>query len=143
MRRLSLIPILLSLCLGGLPAAAADFDGTKPVLCSLYAVTECPQDGPCASVTPESVSLPPFVKIDLAAKTVMPAKAAEVERRSEIRSLERIGGRVILQGADAGPADQKRALGWTASLSEETGKLVLSVAGDDVAFVIFGACLAL
>lgn len=143
MRRTIVVAALFALCLGALPAGADDLGGAKTLLCSVRSVSECSQEGPCTGVTPESVSLPLFLKIDLAGKSVMPAKPTEGSRRSEIKSVDRIGGRLILQGSDGGPEEEKRSMGWTASISEETGKLVLSVAGTDVGFVIFGACLAL
>ena len=142
-RRMGLLLILVAVCLGVSPAAADDFDGSKPLLCSLSSVAECTPEGPCTSTTPESVSLPLFVKIDLAAKAVLPARQTEGGRRSEIKFTERVGGRLILQGAEAGPEEQKRGRGWTATISEETGKLVLSVAAGDVGFIVFGACLPL
>jgi len=142
-RRMGLILILFAVCLGALPAAADDFDGSKPLLCSMFSVVECTPEGQCSNVTPESVSLPLFVKIDPAAKTVRPARQTEDNRSSEIKFVARVGGRLVLQGAEGGPEEQKRGRGWTASVSEETGRFVLTVSAEDVAFVVFGACLAL
>jgi hypothetical protein len=109
----------------------------------MSSVSECTPEGPCIPVTPESVSLPLFVKIDLAARAVVPARPGESERRSEIKVVERVGGQLILQGAEGGPEEQKVGRGWTASVSEETGKMVLTVSAPDVGFVVFGACLPL
>jgi hypothetical protein len=140
---MGLLLILVAVCLGVSPAAADDFDGSKPLLCSLSSVAECTPEGPCTSTTPESVSLPLFVKVDLAAKAIVPARPSEGDRRSEIKVIEHVGGRLILQGAEGGPEEQKTGRGWTASVSEETGKMVLTVSAPDVGFVVFGACLPL
>jgi hypothetical protein len=126
-----------------LPAGAQDFGSSKTLLCSMSSVAECTPEGPCTPVTLESVSLPPFVKIDLAAKAVVPAREGQGDRRSEIKFVERVGGQLILQGAEGGPEEQKVGRGWTASVSEETGKMVLTVSAPDVGFVVFGACLPL
>jgi hypothetical protein len=32
-------------------------------------------------------------------------------------------------------------LGWTIAIAEDTGKVVMTASGDQVAFVVFGACL--
>ncbi len=52
---------------------------------------------------------------------------------SKIEKMERAGGVVLLSGT-------KNGRGWNLSLTEATGYMVLTVAGDPVAFVVFGAC---
>jgi len=37
----------------------------------------------------------------------------------------------------------KDGLGWTIAISEGTGRVVMTASGDQVAFVVFGACLPL
>lgn len=34
-------------------------------------------------------------------------------------------------------------LGWSAAITQDRGRLVLSASGEGVAFVVFGACAAL
>jgi hypothetical protein len=31
-------------------------------------------------------------------------------------------------------------VGWSLAIAEDTGKMVLTASGDDVGFVVFGAC---
>jgi len=33
------------------------------------------------------------------------------------------------------------SVGWTASVSEETGKMVVTAAGNEVAFIVYGVCM--
>ena len=54
---------------------AGDFDGSKALLVSVIRVVECTPDGSCREVTPASVQLPQFLKIDFANSTIMPATA--------------------------------------------------------------------
>lgn len=123
------------------PATAGDFDGSKPVLCSVVTVLECtPEDG-CRRVTPESVAVPQFLAVDFEKKTVRPAAKSEGDRSSAIKRMERLGGKLILQGADEGIQDVRDSVGWTASVSGETGKLVVTAAGNEVAFNVYGACI--
>jgi hypothetical protein len=56
--------------------------------------------------------------------------------------MERVEGKLILQGAEDGVENVRDGLGWTAAISEESGKFILSASGEEVAFVIFGACIA-
>lgn len=136
------IAVLLLLSLS-IAATAGDFDGSKPVLCSVVTVIECtPGDG-CREVMPESVAVPQFLTVDLANKTVRPAGKSEGDRSSAIKRMERLGGKLILQGADEGIQDVRDSVGWTAAVSEETGKFVVTAAGNEVAFIVYGACLSL
>ena len=136
------IAVLLLLSLSN-TAHAGDFDGSKPVLCSVVKVIECTPEGGCREVTPESVAVPQFLSVDLEKKTVSPAGKSEGDRSSSIKRMERIGGKLILQGADEGIQDVRDSVGWTATISEETGRFVLTAAGDQEAFIVYGACLPL
>jgi hypothetical protein len=142
MKQLLPVTIVLSLLFGlSAVAVAGDFDGSQPVLCSVVSVTECtPADG-CRAVMPESVAVPRFLRVDFDKKIVVPAGKGGGDRSSAIKRMERIGGQLILQGADEGIQDVRDSVGWTASVSEETGKLVVTAAGSEVAFVVYGACI--
>ena len=52
-------------------------------------------------------------------------------------------GKLILQGAEDGVEGVRDGLGWTLAISEEIGRMVLTASGDNVGFVIFGACTPL
>jgi hypothetical protein len=122
-------------------SAAGDFDGTKPVLCSVFTVTECTATDGCIAVTPESVAVPRFLVVDFEKKIVKPAGTDGGKRSSDIKRTDRIGGQLIIQGADEGIQDVRDSVGWTATVSEETGKFVVAAAGNEVAFIVHGACI--
>jgi hypothetical protein len=48
---------------------------------------------------------------------------------------------LILQGAEDGYKEVRDGTGWSMAISEETGKMVLTESGNQVGFVIFGACI--
>jgi hypothetical protein len=48
-----------------------------------------------------------------------------------------------MQGAEDGIEGVRDGLGWTLAIAEETGNMVLTGSGDEVAFVVFGACTPL
>ena len=97
---------------------AADFDTSKPLLCSITDVKECTPDGDCQK------------------------RSLEGKEPTSIKVMERIEGKLILQGAEEGPDKVHDGLGWTAAISEENGKLIFTASGDEVAFVAFGTCVA-
>ena len=122
---------------------AGDFDGTRPLLVSIIRVVECVPDGTCREVTPASVELPQFLKIDFTKKTIRPAANDNTKPPTVIERQEVVDGKLILQGAEDGYEKLHDGLGWTIAISEETGQVVLTASGDQVAFVVFGAALPL
>jgi hypothetical protein len=123
-------------------AQAADFDGSKPLLCSVISITECTSEGGCQKTTIENAGIPQFLKVDVSNKTVSPAPSVEGRKPTPIERMERVEGKLILQGAEDGVENVRDGLGGTAAISEESGKFILSASGEEVAFVIFGACIA-
>ncbi|MFZ0611633.1 MAG: hypothetical protein WAM73_05290 [Desulfobacterales bacterium] len=124
-------------------AAAVDFDGSKALLCSVVTVIESTLDNGCSQVSPESVALPQFLKVDFEQKIIRPAGVNDGDRTSVIRRMERMGGRLILQGADEGIRDVRESVGWTAAISEATGRFVVTASGEEEAFIVYGACIPL
>jgi hypothetical protein len=104
---------------------------------------ECTPDDGCRAVTIESLDLPRFLKIDLNKKTIDPVSESDTRPGSVIERMERVDGKLILQGAEDGYASVRDGLGWTIAIAEGTGKVVMTASGDQVAFVVFGACLPL
>lgn len=70
-----------------------------------------------------------------------PARPIEGRPPTEIKRTERVDGKLILQGAEDGIENVRDGLGWTVAISEETGKFILTASGEDVVFVVFGACI--
>jgi hypothetical protein len=128
-------------CPFSVAAVAGDFDGSRPLLFSAIKVIECTPGGACSEVTAESISLPHFLRIDFEKKTVTPASGSEERPATGIERMERVDGKLILQGAEDGIEGVRDGLGWTMAIAEDTGKAILTASGEEVAFVIFGACL--
>ena len=124
-------------------AEAGDFDGSKSLLLSVIRVVECTPDGACQEMTPGDVGLPQFLKIDFTNKTIGPAAAGDDRPVTTIERQEVVDGKLILQGAEDGYEKMRDGLGWTMAISEESGQAVLTASGEQVAFVVFGACLPL
>ena len=132
--------VFLSTMIAASAPKAGDFDGTKPLLISIIRVIECTPDGTCREVTPASAELPQFMKIDFTNKTI--SAAAGDDKTPNPTSIERqevVDGKLILQGAEDGYEKMRDGLGWTMAISEESGQVVLTASGEQVAFVIFGA----
>ena len=144
MNKMKLIGLIgLSVFMSSLTVWAGDFDGSRPLLFSVSSAMECTPDNGCRAVTVDSVDLPRFLKIDLKKKTIGPASESDTRPASTIERMERVDGKLILQGAEDGYESVRDGLGWTIAISEATGSVVMTASGDQVAFVVFGACLPL
>jgi hypothetical protein len=128
------------ICMFTVPALAGSFDGSKDLLCAVMDLVECLPGGKCQQVTAEEVGIPNFLRIDFQKKKLSATFADGIKKRSTINNLEKIDGKVILQGAEDGIEGVRDGLGWSLSIAEENGKMVLTASGDAVAFVMFGAC---
>jgi 6-phosphogluconate dehydrogenase len=133
----------LTLALVGLtafPAVAGDFDGSKELICAVMDLVECQPGGKCQQVTAEDVGIPRFLKINFKEKNISAIQADGSKRSTAIENFEKIDGKVIIQGAEDGIEGVRDGVGWSLAIAEETGKTVLTASGDEVGFVIFGAC---
>ena len=139
---MSKIAAIVSLiaCLGLVPwAIAGDFDGSKPLLVSVGRILECTPAEGCRDVSAASVGLPQFLEIDFGKKTIRPYQGGEDIPNTTIERSERVDGKLMLQGAEDGYRDLRDGLGWTLAIAEDSGQVVLTASGDQVAFVVFGA----
>ena len=141
MRNLQIYGIMVTIiCLFSFPAVAGNFDGSKELLCAVMDLVECQPGGKCQQVTAEEVGIPNFLRIDFKKKKISATFTNGSERSSTVENFEKIDGKVIIQGAEDGIEGETDGLGWSLAITEGTGKMVLTASGDDVGFVIFGAC---
>ncbi len=130
--------ILLSLGLGlaaSSLAAAADFDGSRDLLCVPTDAVQCEGAGDCDRVAVEEVNIPRFVNVEFKQKRLRGTVLGGEEQTTAIRDVQNSGGRTILQGAENGR-------GWTMSIDHGTGDMSAAIAGDDIGFILFGVCQA-
>ena len=102
-----------------------------PLLCAVITALECGAEGECQRRTVESMNIPQFLKVDPAGKTVGAGDGSG--RSAPVQSFERADGRMILHGGQG-------SRGWSATITEATGRMSVAVVDDGVGFVLFGAC---
>jgi hypothetical protein len=129
--RISIVACLVAatLLLTVLPSSADEvFDGTRPLLCATIEAIDCAPGEQCERGLPEIIGAPQFMRIDFAKKEVIGPK-----RSSEIRLMHKNDEQLTLQGYELG-------MGWTLALDRNTGKMTVTFARGESAFVVFGAC---
>jgi len=127
------LPIFVALLCVALPVFAEEdlFDGTKPLLCASVEAIDCDPGVPCERGIPEIMGAPQFLRIDFAKKEIIgPVMTAK------INMMQKTDEQITLQGYEM-------SLGWTVAIERGTGKMVITFAGVDTAYTIFGACTSL
>jgi len=119
---------------------AEPFDGGKTMLCASQYAHECDAGSDCETVTVASVNLPDFFLVDTGKKLISATPESGSTSTTTIERVEHLDGKLMLQGADDGIKDVRDGAGWTMSINESTGKMVMTTAGDGFAVVVFGAC---
>ena len=113
-------------------SAAGKYDGSKPMLCAVTAVSECTADGKCERSGPqEGNNLPAFLRVDLKGRLLTDNDGSG--RKTEIKASSVVDGQLMLQGGENGK-------GWTMVIGSETGRWGGSVVEDDGLFAVFGVC---
>ena len=139
--RATALAIGLSIGLWPLATAAQDFDGSKPLICSLAHVMQCEEvNEDCLRLRPNEVGAPDFLNLDFQAKTITTSNSEAV---SPMENVELIDERLYVQGAEDGLENEMDGFGWTLAITQDNGQLVVSGAGEGMGFVFFGACMAL
>ena len=124
---------ILSACIAVPPAVAGDFDGSKPLICAALVAIACQANAECKQGTVESLGIPQFFWVDVAAKTVGERDPDGQIRTGAIQSVTESDTFLILQGS-------KESMGWSATISKASGKLTVSGSKGTSAMVVFGAC---
>ncbi len=143
MKKIGTIALAMCVSVLAVPVGAAAFDELKPLLCASMYLNECDAGAECQKVTAESISAQQFFRVDFKEKKLIGIQQSKKGPPSPIERMERVDGKLILQGAEDGVEGVRDGLGWSLAISEETGRMVLTASGDDVGFVIFGACTPL
>jgi len=112
-------------------AEAADFDGSKKLICAPVKAMDCAEGVECVSGTPQDLGAPTFIRIDFDRKEV-----AGTQRTTKIREFDKSATQVLLQGVEAG-------LGWTIAINSGTGRMHATMAGLEGAIILSGSCTTL
>jgi len=124
--------ILLGWLLIPAAAPAADFDGSQPLICALKDNFECGPDG-CERVTSEAINLPQFLRLNFREKQITTIREGAQVRTTRIEKADSRDGKMFLRGLE-------NDLVWSLVIADDSGRMVLTIAGDEAGFVIFGAC---
>ena len=113
-------------------SAAGKYDGSKPMLCAVTAVSECTAHGKCERSVPQAGNnLPTFLRVDVKGKLLTDSDGSG--RKTEIKVVNVLDGQLMLQGAENGKA-------WSLVIASDSGAFGSSVVENDGLFALFGHC---
>lgn len=113
------------------------------ILCSTVEVTECSVPSGCQTQSVLAADIPHFLKIDLKKQTVETIWDGGRVESSVVNGMSISDGLLIFQGVEAAKPDERGAIGWSMSIDEANGRMVLTASGQSVGFTLFGTCVAL
>jgi hypothetical protein len=141
--RTSINTLVFAALMGFVTTASADgyFDGKTALLCSVYQLFECDHPNACVAVTPDQIQGFSHLNIDFSNKVITKA-GEEFEQKSDIKTVTTdIDGKLIIQGVEDGDPETRDGAGWTISIMDPEGTMVMATAADGFAVVGLGACV--
>jgi hypothetical protein len=112
-------------------AFAADFDGSKALICATIAANDCVRGETCDAGLPEDYGAPAFMRLDFAKKSVLGPKHA-----SPILLQEKSEQQLLLQGREG-------TFAWTIAIEAANGNMTVALVSRSNAYVLFGNCTPL
>ena len=128
------------MCTAATMAVAQDESASK--LCAITQLLDCVDGDACYAIEPERIGAPRFLQVDNDGQQIRDPKSDHEAPGSTVAHSERIDGKLILQGTDPGVEDLRDGVAWSVAIVEDNGGMVLTAAGEGVAYVAFGDCLA-
>lgn len=128
MNRLAPALVCLALCVPPGAAVAADFDGSKTLICAPSEAVEIRPGDELVKERPSDIGAPSFLRVDIANRKIVGPK-----RVTAINHIEKDDKQILLQGTEFG-------FGWTLALDQRAGEMTLSFVDRAGAVVLSGSC---
>jgi hypothetical protein len=116
------------LCCVAVSAGAADFDGSRPLLCATVEARDCWSGSPCHDGLADDVGAPRFLRLDFDKKTIVADR-----RTTAIAAIHKTEQQVLLQGTELG-------YGWAFAIDTRDGAFSAALTDVSGTFVLFGYC---
>ncbi|MEX3790481.1 hypothetical protein OKW50_003688 [Paraburkholderia youngii] len=127
------ISVCLAILLGAaaMQVDAADFDGSKRLMCATIDAHACDPGIACTRALPADLGLPKFLTLDFDKRAVVgPAHT------TPMLSVTKEADQLVMLGNEMG-------FGWTLAVDSTDGEMTLMIANRNDAFVLFGNCTPL
>ncbi len=122
-------------------ASATPFDGKTNLVCTVQQLFECDSYAGCHGVAGEVAFPIRHLDVDFGNHAIK-IEHLQADLTSPIARSEVIEGKLVLQGTDSGLSGEVDGGGYTMTVNQRYGTMILSIAGQDAAFVATGACIS-
>ncbi|MEE4382439.1 MAG: hypothetical protein V2J02_10620 [Pseudomonadales bacterium] len=119
-------------------AFAAQFDGSRPLLCSAYRMFECDIEAGCVPVQPTEIGASSAWELDF--RKMEMTGTAPGSAANAIDKMEVLDGKLFLTGVQDGLPVQRDGVAYSVAINDPDGFMSITVAGEHVAFVGLGNC---
>ena len=136
MNKLGTLGLGTALSIVSFGASADNFDLSQALICASIETYDCQPGGNCIKGRAEDINFPQFIRLDFENGIAKTTRAGGEERTAKFQTPAVYDGRLVLQGVQDG-------LGWSMTITQASGNMSLTVSGDELAMVIFGACTPL
>jgi hypothetical protein len=113
----------------------AAFDGKTNLVCSVTDVIGCSDARACVQGPARSFDLPQFIAVDFTKKQVHATKESGENVVSPFKDPMETRNQLVMQGVENGH-------GWTVAIDRRHGRMTTNTTGEDVSYILFGACIA-
>jgi hypothetical protein len=136
---------LVGLCVAvsapfALAAPSSPFDGKTNLTCTVQQLFECDSFVGCRAVAADVAYPIRHLDVDVGKKAVT-IEHIQTSLTSAITSSAVMQDKLVLQGTDAGLKGEPGGGGWSMSINQTYGTMILTTTANDVAFVGMGACI--
>jgi hypothetical protein len=132
--------VLIGLTLLAGPALAKDnhYDGSDPLLCTAMTAQICDVAGCAAADREAELNGVKHLVVDFERNRIKsPGSGVE----AKIDSFKQVDNRLFVHGiSERVDAEEDDARSWTMAIADPTGMMTLTLAGEEMALVMFGAC---
>ena len=108
--------------------AAADFDGSRPLICAPSEALEVRPGDELIKERPADIGAPSFLRVDIANKTISGPQCV-----TPIKYMEKNDRQILLMGTELD-------FGWTLALDRQVGEMTLTFVDRSGAVVLTGRC---
>lgn len=136
----SWLKMVFAIATVALPTSALALDPGTPFVCAAEVQIECVPERLCLGVQEDSDKIAPFLEVDPEAMTANGAGPGALGTSLEIKYYESINGLLIVQGSLSGN-DASDTLGWTMTVQESDGQMMVTASSFETAMVVYGSCI--
>ena len=133
------VMVMIAGAFAAAPAAAEQFDGKRPLLCSAFRMFECEMATGCNPVTAEEIGTSGSWTLDFKKKEF--TGNSENALPNAIEHVELLDGKLFLSGVQDGLPIERDGVAWSVAINNPDGLMTMMVAGEGFGLVGLGSCV--